>query len=201
MAENVWHHDLFNRKDEVVEYTNTPAEKKAQTLLELSTPPTRLTTFWGDTPAPLGVRSSVADAARVTDCTSHSRNVKKISMRVSLPYAQRESTDAVTLAIGRTMLSLVWGTGKEFSHHQQSDQALGIQTYFADPYSSWRWGSNENFNGLLSQYVPKKRVLSMVTQEESSMIENRLNYRPRKRLGFTPYEVFHASLKRVAVLA
>jgi hypothetical protein len=48
--------------------------------------------------------------------------------------------------------------------------------------------------------VPKKRALSTVTQEELTMIENRLNHRPRKRLGFkTPYEVFHASLKRVAV--
>jgi IS30 family transposase len=92
------------------------------------------------------------------------------------------------------------GKSKEFSHHQQIDQALGLQTYFADPYSSWQRGSNENFNGLLRQYVPKKRALSTVTQEELTMIENRLNHRPRKRLGFkTPYEVFHASLKRVAV--
>ena len=72
--------------------------------------------------------------------------------------------------------------------------------HFADPYSSWQQGSNENFNGLLRQYVPKKRALSTVSQEELTMIENRLNHRPRKRLGFkTPYEVFHDSLKRVAV--
>jgi IS30 family transposase len=52
----------------------------------------------------------------------------------------------------------------------------------------------------LHQYVPKKRALSTVTQEEFTMIENRLNHLPRKRLGFkTPYEVFNASLKRVAV--
>jgi IS30 family transposase len=96
--------------------------------------------------------------------------------------------------------TLTLDNGKEFSHHQQIDQALGLQTYFADPYSSWQRGSNENFNGLLRQYVPKKRALSTVTQEELTMIENRLNHRPRKRLGFkTPYEVFHASLKRVAV--
>jgi IS30 family transposase len=96
--------------------------------------------------------------------------------------------------------TLTLDNGKEFSHHQQIDKALGLQTYFADPYSSWQRGSNENFNGLLRQYVPKKRALSTVTQEELTMIENRLNHRPRKRLGFkTPYEVFHASLKRVAV--
>ena len=90
--------------------------------------------------------------------------------------------------------------GKEFSQHQQIDQALGLQTYFADPYSSWQRGSNENFNGLLRQYVPQKRALSTGCQEELTMIEKRVNHRPRKRLGFiTPYEVFHASLKRVAV--
>jgi IS30 family transposase len=96
--------------------------------------------------------------------------------------------------------TLTLDNGKEFSHHQQIDQTLGLQTYFADPYSSWQRGSNENFNGLLRQYVPKKRALSTVTQEELTMIENRLNHRPRKRLWFKiPYEVFHASLKRVAV--
>jgi IS30 family transposase len=45
---------------------------------------------------------------------------------------------------------------KKLSHHQQIDQALCLQTYFADPYSSWQRGSNENFNSLLSQYAPKK---------------------------------------------
>jgi len=95
---------------------------------------------------------------------------------------------------------LTLDNGKEFSQHQQIDQALDIQTYFADHYSSWQRGGNENFNGLLRQYVPKKRVLSTVSQEELTMIENRLNHRPLKRLGFkTPYEVFHASLKRVII--
>jgi len=63
-------------------------------------------------------------------------------------------------------------------------------------------GSNENFNGLLRQYVPKKRSMESITDEEIKMIENRLNNRPRKRLGFrTPAEVFHQSLRRVALRA
>ncbi|MEY3610302.1 MAG: hypothetical protein RJB14_24 [Pseudomonadota bacterium] len=65
---------------------------------------------------------------------------------------------------------------------------------------SWQRGSNENFNGLLRRYIPKKRRMETVTDEELTMIENRLNHRPRKRLGFkTPHEVFHASLNRVAL--
>ena len=95
--------------------------------------------------------------------------------------------------------TLTVDNGKEFAYHQKVDEALGIQTYFADPYCSWQRGSNENYNGLLRQYIPKKRRLETVTEEELAMIENRLNHRPRKRLGFkTPHEVFHASLNRVA---
>jgi IS30 family transposase len=61
------------------------------------------------------------------------------------------------------------------------------------------FGSTENFNGLLRQYIPKKRRIETVTDKELTMIENRLNHRPRKRLGFkTPHEVFHAPVTRVA---
>ena len=95
--------------------------------------------------------------------------------------------------------TLTVDNGKEFADHQAVDQALGIQTFFADPYCSWQRGSNENFNGLLRQYILKKRRMETVSEEELTMIENRLNHRPRKRLGFkTPHEVFYASLNRVA---
>lgn len=118
-----------------------------------------------------------------------------------------KSADLVSQAIehrlkplGARVKTLTVDNGKEFAYHQQVDQALGIQTYFADPYCSWQRGSNENFNGLLRQYIPKKRRMDTVTEEELTMIENRLNHRPRKRLGFkTPHEVFHASLNRVAL--
>ena len=90
--------------------------------------------------------------------------------------------------------------GKEFADHQRVDLELGSTIYFADPFASWQRGTNENFNGLLRQYIPKDRPLSTVTQEELEMIENKLNHRPRKRLGFrTPHEVFHESLNRVAL--
>ena len=73
--------------------------------------------------------------------------------------------------------TLTVDNGKEFADHQAIDQARGIQTYFADPYCSRQRGSNENFNGLLRQYIPKKR------------------------LGFkTPHEVFHASLNFAAFI-
>ena len=96
--------------------------------------------------------------------------------------------------------TLTFDNGKEFAGHAHIDQQLQSTAYFARPLASWERGSNENLNGLLRQYVPKKRAMSTVTDEEIRMIQNRLNNRPRKRLGFkTPAEVFHQSLKRVAL--
>ena len=98
--------------------------------------------------------------------------------------------------------TLTYDNGKEFCGHAKIDAALGSTGYFARPFASRERGSNENFNGLLRQYVPKKRQMTSITDEEIKMIENRLNNRPRKRLGFrTPAEVFHQSLSRVALRA
>ena len=103
-------------------------------------------------------------------------------------------------SINARVKTITFDYGKEFAEHARIDEALGSTTYFADPFSSWQRGSNENFNGLLRQYIPKKRPLSTVTDEELKMIEERLNNRPRKRLGFkTPKQVFHESLNRVAL--
>jgi IS30 family transposase len=98
--------------------------------------------------------------------------------------------------------TLTFDNGKEFAGHAYIDEQLQSTAYFARPFASWERGSNENFNGLLRQYIPKKRSMSTVSDEEIRMIQNRLNNRPRKRLGFkTPAEVFHQSLKRVALRA
>ena len=98
--------------------------------------------------------------------------------------------------------TLTYDNGKEFCGHALIDEALNSTGYFARPFASWERGTNENFNGLLRQYVPKKRPMKNINDEEIKMIENRLNNRPRKRLGFrTPAEVFHQSLSRVALRA
>jgi transposase, IS30 family len=76
--------------------------------------------------------------------------------------------------------TLTLDNAKEFADHQSIDQTWGIQTYCADPYGSWQRGTNENFNGLLGPYIPKKRCLETVTDEELLMIESRLHHRPRK---------------------
>ena len=81
--------------------------------------------------------------------------------------------------------------GKEFAEHQRIANELGIDFFFAHPYSAWERGANENMNGLVRQYIPKNRDLVSVTDDEVFQIINRLNHRPRKCLDFkTPFEVF-----------
>jgi len=90
--------------------------------------------------------------------------------------------------------------GKEFASHQTIEKRLAAKVYFADPYASWQRGTNENTNGLIRQYVPKSRPLNTLTNHEIQFIEDRLNNRPRKCLGFkTPNQVFSNHKRRVAL--
>lgn len=87
--------------------------------------------------------------------------------------------------------TLTYDKGKGFAGHSLIDQEPNGLAYFARPFASWERGSNENLNGLLRQYIPNKRDMSSVSDEEIRMIQKRLNNRPRKRLGFkTLAEVF-----------
>ena len=81
--------------------------------------------------------------------------------------------------------------GKEFSDHRDIAAVLQTNIYFAHPYASWERGLNENTNGLIRQYFPKKHDFTKITDEEVVRVASRLNNRPRKTLGFrTPNEVF-----------
>ena len=88
--------------------------------------------------------------------------------------------------------------GREFADHEYVSRKLGLSFYFADPYSSWQRGSNENLNGLIRQYFPKKTNFDTVSKEEIKEVENQINTRPRKRFGFkSPINKFN-SLTEVA---
>ena len=85
--------------------------------------------------------------------------------------------------------------GKEFAKHQEIAKELQISFYFCKPYHSWERGANENTNGLIRQYIPKGTDFSEITDEFVSWVENKLNNRPRKRLGYlTPNEKFNSIL-------
>lgn len=85
--------------------------------------------------------------------------------------------------------------GKEFAMHQKISESLDIDFYFANPYHSWERGANENLNGLIRQYLPKKTDFSTITDAEIQRVEDKLNNRPRKRLNFeTPLEAMEKLL-------
>jgi IS30 family transposase len=86
--------------------------------------------------------------------------------------------------------TLTYDRGKEMAEHERLTERLPLQVFFADPYSPWQRGTNENTNGLLRQYLPKGTDLSGYTQRELNAIAHRLNTRPRKCLDFaTPLEL------------
>jgi transposase, IS30 family len=80
--------------------------------------------------------------------------------------------------------------GTEFHSHLEIERKTGVRFYFATPYHSWERGTNENTNGLIRQYLPKRTSMAALTQSECNAIARRLNDRPRKRHGYaTPSEV------------
>jgi len=90
-----------------------------------------------------------------------------------------------------TSHTITFDNGKEFSRHQSITKKTGLRCYFATPYHSWERGLNEHTNGLVRQYCPKGSNLTHYADEDIQYVEDQLNNRPRKVLGYqTPREVF-----------
>ncbi len=88
-------------------------------------------------------------------------------------------------------LTITSDNGKEFSYHEEVAKVLDTDFYFANPYQSWQRGLNEHTNGLIREYFPKKMHFINITDEQIVEVQNKLNNRPRKILGYkTPAEVF-----------
>jgi IS30 family transposase len=87
--------------------------------------------------------------------------------------------------------TITYDNGKEFASHAEIVAALGAKSYFAKPYHSWERGLNEHTNGLVRQYFPKGTDFSTLSNADVQRVEDKLNSRPRKILGYqTPSEVF-----------
>jgi IS30 family transposase len=93
------------------------------------------------------------------------------------------------------VLTITTDNGKEFSQHMKISKKLKADVSFAHPYHAWERGLNENTNGLLRQYFPKKMNFQQIDDKSINHAMDRLNNRPRKTLGFaTPNEVFFSDI-------
>jgi len=100
---------------------------------------------------------------------------------VKLLWAERQRVKTITA-----------DNGTEFHNYRELETSLDTEVYFATPHHAWERGTNENTNGLIRQYLPKGTNLSQISQRQCDRIAERLNNRPRLRLGFrTPNEVYY----------
>lgn len=124
--------------------------------------------------------------------------VERFSRYTLIARAHNKTAEAVSMALLKRMApnrdkvkTLTYDNGKEFAKHLFIDDILESQGYFAHPYSSWERGLNENTNGLIRQYFPKRTDFGEITDEEIAIVERKLNRRPRKCLDRkTPNSIF-----------
>lgn len=103
----------------------------------------------------------------------------------------KDKTIEVLTPLAALVHTITIDNGKEFCEHEQIAAGLQARIYFAHPYASWERGLNENTNGLVRQYFPKKYDFAKITDQDLQRVEDLLNNRPRKTLGYrTPNEVF-----------
>lgn len=144
---------------------------------------------------------TIVGQERTTGIATHVERVSGYGLAVKLGRVTAESMHEATVKGFKKIprykrLSETNDNGKEFSHHERTERALGMKQYFALPYHSWERGTNENWNGLLRQFFPKGSSFATVTQDDVDRAVYNLNHRPRKRLGYlTPHEVFVKGLK------
>jgi IS30 family transposase len=93
--------------------------------------------------------------------------------------------------------TITYDNGATFSEHEMIERKTKLTVYFCNPYHSWERGCNENCNGLLRQFFPKKSSFEKVKQKDIDKIVKLINNRPRKRLNYyTPREVFLEKIKK-----
>lgn len=131
--------------------------------------------------------------------TLNDRKTGKVKIRMIEGKSSKHIAKLIVAALRREkgrIHTITSDNGREFADHQYVSSKLGITFYFADPYSSWQRGSNENLNGLIRQYFPKKTNFDTISKEEVKKVETKLNQRPRKRFDFrSPIEEFNLSTK------
>lgn len=128
----------------------------------------------------LGKRPQREAIVSMTERRSKLLRIQKISRRTG-----KLVKDAVCQKLnGLTVHTLTSDNGREFSEHASIARTLDASFFFCHPYASWERGLNENTNGLLRQYFPKKTLWTNITDNQIAKVQESLNNRPRKTLGY-----------------
>lgn len=150
----------------------------------------------GDTIVSPGRRSGIVTMVERKSQYLRVRKTTSLKSADTMRAACRGLQDLPT-ALLRTM---TFDNGKEFAEHQRLTDRVGADVYFAQPYASWQRGLNENTNGLLRQFFPKRTDFSRISRRQVARAEQLLNDRPRKGLGYkTPQEIFTTKCAAIKV--
>jgi IS30 family transposase len=121
-------------------------------------------------------------------------------------FLKDRTSETMTKAIADTLNNLftalrktmTYDNGMEMANHKWLTENTGMDIYFANPYSPWERGTNENTNGLIRRYFPKKTDFNNVTEEQLKIVQDKLNKRPRKVLGYkTPEYMLELEISKI----
>ena len=108
-----------------------------------------------------------------------------------------KATTKKLLSLTKYIHTITADNGTEFAFYEAIEHKLGVTFYFCDPYASWQRGLNEHTNGLIREYFPKEKEFQEITDKQIVDVQNKLNNRPRKILGYkTPAEVFFDTITK-----
>lgn len=121
-------------------------------------------------------------------------------------FLKDRTSETMTKAIAKTLNNLIpearktmtYDNGMEMANHKWLTEHTGMDIYFAHPYSPWERGTNENTNGLIRRYFPKKTDFNNITEQQLKQAQNRLNNRPRKVLNYkTPAYMLEMEINKI----